>query len=175
MHVVDHQAESPVDVPPRNVLTESARISRGNVRSIETVKASELDALIIPGGFGAAKNLCDFAVKGADMDVHTEVERLIRDMHSAGKPQGFICIAPAIAAKVLGADHQVQVTIGTDPDTASSLQSMGAQHVDVLPGGIHIDENNCVVSTPAYMLGPDIASVHKGIDALVESVLARVR
>ena len=121
MHVVDHQAESPVESEPRNVLTESARIARGNVQNIEGIQAADLDALVIPGGFGAAKNLCDFAVNGPDMTVHPEVERLIRDMHAAGKPQGFICIAPALAAKVLGADHGVEMTIGNDEDAQYKL------------------------------------------------------
>ena len=173
MHVVDHQSESPSDESPRNVLKESARITRGNVLPVSSVQAADLDALVVPGGFGAAKNLCDFAVNGTDMSVHSEVARLIKDMHAAGKPQGFICIAPALAAKVLGA-HGVQLTIGTDEGTADALRSMGAHHINVEPGGIHVDEANHIVSTPAYMLGPNISAVHQGIDALVEHVMARI-
>jgi len=173
MHVVDHLAESPAEVQGRNVLIESARIARGAVQDIAGVQDEELDALIIPGGFGAAKNLCNFAVAGTDMTVNTDVERLIRAMHQAGKPQGFICIAPAIAARVLGADHQVSLTIGNDTGTAGALESMGAKHVVTEPGQIHIDETNRVVSTPAYMIGPSIAAVYEGIDALVEAVLQR--
>ena len=173
MHVVDHLAEAPVDGEQRNVLLESARIARGDVVDVSTVSADSLDALIVPGGFGAAKNLCDFAVNGPDMTVNPDVARLVREMHSAGKPQGFICIAPAIAAKVLGPDHNVELTIGTDEGTAGAINAMGAQHVDIQPGGYHIDVKNNVVSTPAYMLGPNIAKVHEGIDHLVEAVLER--
>ena len=174
MHVVDHLSESPADVQSRNVLVESARIARGAVGDIADVASDTLDALIVPGGFGAAKNLCNFAVAGTEMVVNEHLERLIREMHKAGKPQGFICIAPAIAARVLGRDHKVSLTIGNDEGTAGALESMGARHVVTQPGEIHIDEANKVVSTPAYMIGPSIAPVYEGIDALVEAVLERI-
>ncbi len=174
MHVVDHLAESPAEVEGRNVLVESARIARGAVTDIAEISSADLDALIVPGGFGAAKNLCNFAVAGADMEVNGHLEKLIREMHQAGKPQGFICIAPAIAARVLGADYQVSLTIGNDEGTAGALEAMGASHVATAPGEIHVDAKNNVVSTPAYMLGPSIAPVYEGIDALVETILERV-
>ena len=174
MHVVDHLAESPVDVPNRNVLTESARIARGDVQDLASINPADLDALIVPGGFGAAKNLCNFAVAGSDMTVNADLESLIKAMHGAQRPLGFICIAPVIAAKVLGPDHAISLTIGADADTGAALEAMGAQHVITAPGEIHIDEANQVVSTPAYMLGPSIAPVHAGIDALVEAVLSRI-
>ncbi len=173
MHVVDHLAESPVENAQRNVLLESARIARGAVVDVATIQAEDLDALIIPGGFGAAKNLCDFAVNGPAMTVNPDVARLIRQMHGAKKPQGFICIAPAIAAKVLGPDHGVELTIGTDEGTAGAITAMGARHVNIQPGEFHVDGANNVISTPAYMLGPSIAKVHEGIDGLVGAVLSR--
>ena len=107
------------------------------------------------------------------MTVDEHVANLIRACHSAGKPIGFICIAPAIAAKILGPDHKVQVTIGSDQGTADAIRAMGATHVDTKPGEIHVDETNNVVSTPAYMVGPSIAKVHAGIDHLVKTVLDR--
>lgn len=170
MHVVDHLAGAPAE-GSRNVLLESARIARGEIVDIKTVSTHDLDALVVPGGFGAAKNLCSFAVDGPDMSINPDVERVIREMHSSGKAQGFICIAPALAAKVLGADHQVEITIGNDQDTAVALERLGARHIDTVPGGVHVDLNNKVVSTPAYMLGPNIAKVHEGIDGLVAKVL----
>ncbi len=170
MHVVDHLEGEPVQ-GTRNVMLESARIARGEIVDIAEVSADQLDALILPGGFGAAKNLCTFAVDGPAMTVNADVERLVRDMHAAGKPQGFICIAPAIAAKVLGPDHGIELTIGNDADTAGALTSLGAKHVDIAPGAYHLDAPNKVVSTPAYMLGPSIALVHQGIDGLVSQVL----
>ena len=169
-HVVDHQKSEPVEgANARNVFDESARISRGNLHELGSVKAEDLDALILPGGFGAAKNLCDFAFKGTDMTVDETLSGLIQSMHGAGKPLGFICIAPAIAAKVLG-EAKPKLTIGNDPDTAAALNSFGAEHVDCPVDEIVVDDRLKVVSTPAYMLGPSIAPVAKGIDKLVEKV-----
>ncbi|MBT6176125.1 MAG: isoprenoid biosynthesis glyoxalase ElbB [Deltaproteobacteria bacterium] len=170
-HVVDHQKAEPVENSSRNVFDESARITRGNLKELGSVSADDLDALILPGGFGAAKNLSDFAFNGTDMSVDDNLEKLIRDMRAAEKPMGFICIAPAIAAKVLG-DVAPQLTIGNDPDTAAALKSMGAEHKDCPVDEIVVDERLKVVSTPAYMLGPSIAPVAKGIDKLVAKVIS---
>ena len=171
-HVVDHQKSEPVEsASARNVFDESARISRGNLHELSSVNADDLDALILPGGFGAAKNLCDFAFKGADMTVDETLATLIQNIHSAGKPLGFICIAPAIAAKVLG-EAKPKLTIGNDPDTAAAINGFGAEHVDCPVDEIVVDERLKVVSTPAYMLGPSIAPVAKGIDKLVEKVVS---
>ena len=151
----------------REVLVEAARIARGNIKDIKQVKVGELDALILPGGLGAAKNLCDFAGKGADCAVNPEVAGLIKEMHRAGKTIGFICIASVIAAKVLGA----AVTIGTDQATAATVEKMGGGHVVCAVDEIAVDEEKKVVSTPAYMLGPTISKVALGIEKLVDKVL----
>ena len=155
----------------RSVLVESARIARGNIKNIKDVKATELDGLILPGGFGAALNLCDFAVQGSKCTVNKEVQRLIEEMHKAGKPIGAICIAPALIAKVLGHKH-VKLTIGTDRGTAGTLESMGAKHVDCPVHDIVVDEANRLVSTPAYMLANSIAEAAEGIEKLVQKVVA---
>jgi enhancing lycopene biosynthesis protein 2 len=168
--VVDHLAGEPQAGEARNVLREAARLVRGQIRPLAGVQATELDALILPGGFGAAKNLCTFAVDGPRMTVDPDVERLIKAMRAAGKPMGFICIAPVIAAKVLGGAG-VTLTIGHDPGTATAIRSWGAVHVDREVEEIALDERLKVVSTPAYMLGPWIAPVAAGIDRLVEAVL----
>ena len=132
-HVVDHQKSEPVEsASARNVFDESARISRGNLHELSSVNADDLDALILPGGFGAAKNLCDFAFKGADMTVDETLATLIQNIHSAGKPLGFICIAPAIAAKVLG-EAKPKLTIGNDPDTAAAINGFGAESMWTVP------------------------------------------
>jgi enhancing lycopene biosynthesis protein 2 len=170
MHVVDHQKGEPASAERRNVLAEAARITRGGVQDVKKVSAADLDALILPGGYGAAKNLCTFATEGVKLQVNADVERLVRDMASAGKPLGFICIAPVIAAKVLGS-KKVKLTIGNDPGTAAALASLGAVHVDTPVDQIVVDERNKVVSTPAYMLGPSIAPVSAGIEKLVSAVL----
>jgi enhancing lycopene biosynthesis protein 2 len=172
MHVVDHVRSAPVEGARRNVLSESSRLVRGQIVDLASVRAAELDALVFPGGFGAAKNLCSFAVDGKAMTVLPQVERLIREVRAAGKPMGFICISPVIAARVLGSEG-VTVTVGNDRDTAEAINSWGAKHVDRRVDDIAVDEKLKVVSTPAYMLGPWIADVNAGIDRLVQAVLDR--
>ena len=170
MHVVDHLRGEAAGAESRNVLAEAARITRGAIVDVKSVKAEDLDALILPGGYGAAKNLCTFATEGVKLQVNPEVERLVRDVAAAGKPLGFICIAPVLAAKVLGA-KKVKLTIGNDPATAAVVNALGAIHVDTPVDQIVVDEKNKVVSTPAYMLGPTIAPVAAGIERLVGAVL----
>jgi len=157
----------------RNVLTESARIARGNIRNLKDVKASDIDALILPGGFGAAKNLSDFAVKGPDATVQPDVKRILQEMISAGKPIGAICIAPATVAKAL-ADKKPVVTIGTDAGTAAAIEKTGAKHQSCSVDMIHIDQKNKLVTTPAYMLGPGIKDVAVGIEKLVNQIVSMI-
>lgn len=170
LHVINHMSGEEVKGESRNVLTESARIARGNIKDIKEVSADDLDALIFPGGFGAAKNLCDFAIKGKDCTVNPEVERLIKEMHAVEKPMGFVCIAPALAAKVLG-EHGPTLTIGSDEGTAAAIEAMGGKHVVRKVDEIAVCEANKVVSTPAYMLGPNISNVASGVEKLVLKVL----
>jgi enhancing lycopene biosynthesis protein 2 len=157
----------------RNVLTEAARIARGKIEDLADVNPQDLDGLILPGGYGAAKNLCDFALKGADCTIHPEVHLLLKSMFEAKKPIGVICIAPAVLARALkGRGVQVKLTIGNDPGTAKALEAMGAKHVNCAVGDIVVDEQHKVVSTPAYMLGPSIKDVAVGIEKLVAKIVA---
>ena len=169
-HVIDHLGGKEAKGEARHVLAEAARIARGEIKDMKEIRAANLDALIFPGGFGAAKNLCDFAVKGKDCAVNAEVERLIKEMHAARKPIGFICIAPVIAARVLG-EHHPTLTIGSDEATAGAIEAMGGRHVARPVDEIAVDEENKIVSTPAYMLGPSISHVARGIEKLVHKVL----
>lgn len=157
----------------RNVLIESARIARGDIKNITEVSARDIDALILPGGFGAAKNLSDFAVKGADAKVEPDVERLIQEMIREKKPVGAICIAPATLAKAI-ADVKPEVTIGIDEATASNIEKTGAVHVKCGVDMIHVDEKNRLVTTPAYMLGPGIKEVSVGIEKLVQKIVSMI-
>jgi enhancing lycopene biosynthesis protein 2 len=175
LHVVDHKTGEPTG-ETRNALIEAARIARGAIRDLSEVHAQELDALILPGGFGAAKNLCDFAVAGAGAKVHAEVARLLREMLAAQKPIGAICIAPAVLAAVLrDAGEGGELTIGTDADTAAALESMGVRHVPCAVGETCIDRQHGIVSTPAYMLAGRISEAAAGIDKLVGEVLELAR
>jgi enhancing lycopene biosynthesis protein 2 len=169
---IDHLTKRPTG-QRRNALREAARIARGNIRDVAKAKARDLDALIFPGGFGAAKNLCTFAEKGADCTVLPEVERLILEMFEAKKPIGFLCIAPALGAKVLGKVGGAQLTIGNDPATAKGIEAMGSKHVKCDCHSIVIDSAKRVVSTPAYMLGPGVADVNAGVSKLVREILAQ--
>jgi enhancing lycopene biosynthesis protein 2 len=174
LHVINHVKGDPIAGEKRNVLIESARISRGEIKNIKDVKAADLDALIFPGGYGAAKNLSTFAVDGANCKVNPAVERLVKEVYGAKKPLGFICIAPVLAAKILG-KHQPKLTIGNDPGTAQAIEKMGGKHVVCKVDEIAIDEVNKIVTTPAYMLGPSIAAVAKGIEKCVAEVLKMMK
>jgi len=175
MHVVNHLSGEVAAGETRNVLVEAARIARGKIRDIATIRATELDALILPGGFGAAKNLCDFAVKGADCSVNPEVARLLREMVAARKPVAAVCIAPVVLSKVLGADQLPhQLTIGTDTGTAAALTSMGSQHIPCPARDFVIDRANKIVSTPAYMLAGGIAEAAEGIERCVKELLGLI-
>lgn len=153
----------------RNILAESARIARGDIKDLITFDASEYDALIFPGGFGAAKNLCTYAVDGADMEVRKDVAQAIVDMHSMNKPIGALCIAPVVVASVLA--NKVCVTIGNDASTAKDIEYMGAVHKVANETDVVIDEVNNVYTSPCYMLATHISQVYDGIEKLVSSIL----
>ena len=155
----------------RNVLVESARIARGSIRDIKEVKSADLDAIIFPGGFGAAKNLCDFALKGASASVNPEVARLLKEMAAAKKPIGAVCIAPALIAAVLGKDYSPTVTIGNDPGTAAEIDKTGAKHQACPVTEFVIDAKNKLVTSPAYMLATRVSEVAEGIDKCVREVV----
>ena len=169
-HVINHLTGEESKGETRNVLTESARIARGKIRDVLAVKASDVDALVFPGGYGAAKNLCDYAFKGPECAVNADVARLAREVHSAGKPIGVVCIAPALAARLFGDEHP-QITIGTDKNTAKDLEKMGAKHVACPVTEFVVDKERKIVSTPAYMLAQSIKEAAEGIEKLVSTVL----
>lgn len=156
----------------RNALVEAARIARGNIRNISEIKASDIDAVIFPGGYGAAKNLCNFASKGAEATVHPEVSRLIKEVAAAGKPIGAICIAPALIAAVLGKEVAPVLTIGNDAGTAAEIDKTGAKHQQCPVTEFVVDKQNKIVSTPAYMLATRISETCEGIEKCVKEVIA---
>jgi enhancing lycopene biosynthesis protein 2 len=170
---IDHLSGQPTG-GSRNVLVESARIARGNISNIAGVKAVDIDAIIFPGGFGAAKNLCDFAMKGADTSVNPEVARLLKEMAAAKKPIGAICIAPALIARVLGKEYAPQVTIGNDAGTAAAINSTGSLHVNCPVRELVIDSKNRIVTTPAYMLAGCISEAADGIEKAVKAVIGMI-
>jgi enhancing lycopene biosynthesis protein 2 len=169
-HVINHLTGELSEGESRNVLVEAARLTRGNIRPLTEARAQDFDALIVPGGFGAAKNLSDFAVNGAALQVQKDFLAFAQAMHKEGKPVGLICIAPAMAAAICGAG--VKTTIGNDADTAAAVNATGAQHCDCSVQEICIDSDKKLVTTPAYMLAQSIAEANAGISKLVDEVLA---
>ena len=170
--VVDHTMQEPVPGQVRDVLLESARIARGEIRDIVKVRSFDLDGLIFPGGFGAVKNLCTVAIDGPTAEVNPEVSRLVREMIDAGKPVGAMCIAPALVTRILGQQGvRPRVTIGTDPGTAGMIQAMGGEHVNCPVTEIIVDEELKLVTTPAYMTGHGPADIFVGITKLVRKVI----
>jgi enhancing lycopene biosynthesis protein 2 len=166
--VVDHLAGKPTG-EKRNVLVESARIARGEVKDLAGASPADFDALVLPGGFGVAKSLCSFAANGPDCEVDPSVEKLLNDVHAAGKPIGAICIAPALIAKVLGSKNPT-VTIGSDKGTAEAIETMGGTHKESPASDAVVDKENRLVTTPAYMCDAKIPEIAAGIDKLVAEV-----
>ncbi|VAW16136.1 Enhancing lycopene biosynthesis protein 2 [hydrothermal vent metagenome] len=166
-HVVNHLTGEEMD-ETRNVLVEAARIARGNIKPLDKFNAAEFDAIIFPGGFGAAKNLCSFAFDGVDCVVNPDVEKAIKAMVAAHKPVGALCISPVIIAKVLG---NVKVTIGQDAVTAQAIESLGGRHVKTTHGEVVVDEQYKVATTPCYMLDATIGQIADGAENLVKTIL----
>lgn len=170
LHVVNHISGQPMENESRNVLIEAARISRGNVLNVVDANAADYDGVIVPGGFGAAKNLSDFAVSGADMAMNAGIKGFLQALHRQNKPIGLICIAPVMAPLIFGAG--VECTIGNDLETAAMITAMGGKHVECAVTDIVVDEANKLVTTPAYMLAERISEAAEGINKLVKKVLA---
>ena len=166
-HVINHLTGKPGE-ETRNVLVESARIARGKIRNLKEFNAAEFDALLFPGGFGAAKNLSDYAFKGSEMKINADAENAISSMHAAGKPIGALCIAPVLLAKVIGG---CTVTIGNDKDSAMHIAQMNSNHTIANATGIVIDEKNKLVTTPCYMLGTRISEIYEGAGKVVGALM----
>lgn len=171
MHVVDHRTGD-VTGETRNVLTESARIARGEIADIKTAKMDDFDALVMPGGFGAAKNLSTFAVAGPDAEIDPDVVRLVGEASKAKKPIVAICISPAVLAAALKqVGSAATLTIGNDAGTAGAIEKLGSHHRDCPVDEMVVDEEHRVISTPAYMLGPGPKGVAAGIEKSIEQLM----
>ncbi len=173
--VTDHARRQPAS-ETRNVLVESARIARGRILDIARARAADFDAIALPGGYGAAKNLSTFASAGPNAKVEPGVARFLRDAFRAKKPIGAWCIAPATLALALREEQaHLKLTIGEDAGTAGALEALGARHVVCPVDGLCVDEENRIVTSPAYMYDARIADVAAGIDKAVAALLKLVR
>lgn len=170
-HVINHLTGAVSENETRNVLVESARIARGDIEDLTECHVDEWDALIVPGGFGAAKNLSTFGLKGSDCEVNDQVLAVCKAFAQANKPAGYMCIAPAMLPLIYS--KGVKGTIGNDAATAESIETMGLTHVVADVESVVIDENNNVITTPAYMLATSVNDAFKGISRLVKTVIAR--
>ena len=170
LHVINHLTGEVAEGETRNVLVESARIARGNIKPVTECDVNAFDALILPGGFGAAKNLCTFAIDGANCTFNEDVLEICEAFARAKKPAAYACIAPALAAKVYG--NQTKMTIGNDNDTANALNALGACHVDCAVDEVVVDNDAKLVTTPAYMMANSISEAHASISKMVSTVLA---
>ncbi len=169
-HVINHITGEEMD-ETRNVLVESARIARGKIRALSEFSARDFDALILPGGFGAAKNLSTFAFDGAACRVNPDVEKAVKEMASMGKPIGALCISPVILARILG---DVELTIGQDAGTAEAIEKMGATHTRTSHGEVVVDKKYKVVTTPCYMLDARIDQIGEGAENVVKAILGLI-
>ncbi len=175
--VINHATNKPTSGITRNMVVESARISRGNIAPLDKLDPLQFAGVIFPGGFGAAKNLCNFASAGPECEVLPDVARVIKAFHAARKPIGLCCIAPVLIARVLGTRKGgagVKVTIGTDEATAQAINTMGATHVPRSVTESFTDEANRVVTTPAYMFEASPWEIYQGIGKMVDGVVALV-
>lgn len=166
-HVINHLTQQPMS-ETRNMRVEAARIGRGNVLDIRDFKAEDFDAVVFPGGFGAAKSLFTYAFDGANATVREDVRKVVVDMFQAHKPIGALCISPVMVAKVLG---EVTVTVGTDAKTIEDVLSFGAKHQETTQGEVVTDKEHLIFTTPCYMLPATIKDIALCADNLIKSML----
>lgn len=169
-HVINHKNGDELE-GERDVFIEASRIARGKIIPLEKINCDELDALVLPGGFGVAKNLSSFAFEGPNATLDEQFKTILETMYAAKKPIGAICISPAVICLSLGAKG-VEVTVGDDPAVAEAIEALGAKHVVCSVDSFHCDANNKVVTTPAYMYGDaKVSDVAKGIEGCVNKTL----
>ncbi|EGQ8016216.1 isoprenoid biosynthesis glyoxalase ElbB [Vibrio alginolyticus] len=168
LHVINHLTGDEMD-ETRNVLIESARIARGNIDDVAKLNVDEYDALLLPGGFGAAKNLTDFAVSGAECSINTHVAQACRAFANAKKPAGYLCISPVIIPMIY--EQGVKGTVGNDEAVSIAFNQMGGEHTTCPVEDIVFDEKHLVLSTPAYMLAENISQAASGIEKLVSKLI----
>ncbi|MCB9356999.1 MAG: isoprenoid biosynthesis glyoxalase ElbB [Calditrichaeota bacterium] len=174
LHVVNHVTKEATS-EKRNVLTEAARIARGRIEPLEIGWLDRLDAVIFPGGFGAAKNYCDFALKGAACKINPLVESFMRKAVERQLPIGAICIAPVVLARALkGLDMHPRLTVGALSDAARAIDEFGGRHVVCPVTECVVDHELNIVSTPAFMYDARISEVEQGVDKLVDQIAALI-
>jgi enhancing lycopene biosynthesis protein 2 len=166
-HVINHLTGEEMH-EKRNVLVESARIARGNIKPLTQFKAELFDAIILPGGFGVAKNLCTWAFEGDDCSVNPDVEKAIQGMYAAKKPIGAMCIAPIILGKLFSGTN---LTTGDDKASADFIKRMGSDYTKATHGEVVMDKSRKIFTTPCYMLDADIVQIAEGTENMVREMM----
>lgn len=166
-HVINHITQQPMQ-EERNMMVEAARIVRGAIQDITAYNPKDFDALVIPGGFGVAKNLITYAFDGRKAQIRPDVEKAVRDTYENNKPIGALCIAPVLIAKIL---KQVTITVGTDPKTIADVESFGATHINTQQTEVIADKQNMIFSTPCYMLPATLKDIAACAENLIETML----
>jgi len=170
-HVINHISGNEMAAESRNVLIESARIARGDIKALAEFDVAEFDALLLPGGFGAAKNLSSLAFDGSECSVNDDLSNVVMAMVKVGKPIGALCIAPTILARILDG---AKITIGSDSDTIGAIQAMGGIHQETSHGEVVVDERLKLVTSPCYMLDASISQIAEGTENAVRALLKLV-
>ncbi len=175
-HVVDHRTGQ-ATAESRNVLTESARIARGKVLPLGQLDMARHSAIVMPGGYGAAKNLSDFAWKGADCAVDPDLLRALAKAVAQRKPIVAVCIAPAVLAAALrqAGSHAPTLTIGNDADTALAVRKLGARHEECPVDRAVVDETHRIITTPAYMYEVGPGAIGNGIELAIRKLASWLR
>lgn len=169
-HVMNHVTREPMP-ETRNMMIEAARIARGEIQDLKAYKAEDFDGLMIPGGFGAAKNLFTYAIDGVNAKVNPDVERAILETYRLKKPIGALCIAPVLLAKVLG---NITVTVGTDSQTIADVEKMGAHHINTQETEVISDRQNMIFTTPCYMLPATVSDIADSAENLIQAILENI-
>ncbi|MFB6307438.1 MAG: isoprenoid biosynthesis glyoxalase ElbB [Flavobacteriales bacterium] len=182
-HVLDHTSGEEMD-QKRNVLIESSRIARGDITPLKELNVNDVDGIMLPGGFGAAKNLTEWAFSGPEGNINQEVKRVINDAINSEKPIGAVCMGPTVVAKALqNTDHEVELTIGTTESSspydingiAQGVEATGAKAVNKEANEVQIDEKHKIFTSPCYNMEASITDVHKGIQKTVKELLSHVK
>lgn len=177
-HVVNHLTGEEMN-ESRNMMVEAARIARGNVKDIDTISISEIDALIIPGGFGSAKNLTSWAFEGSAGTIHPSVKKLILDLLNANKPLVALCVSPVVVAKALeGSGIHSKLTIGSTAEASpyditgfsQGLESVGATTEMKTVREITIDRENKIITAPCYMMDASLLEVRNNIQQAIQAL-----
>ena len=166
--VYDHYTNTKENISPSSMITEAARLVRGNITIINAVNASDYAAVIIPGGAGVIKNLSNYSTAGINFTIHPELLAFMATIVRLQIPAGFICIAPILIPKLYG--NKPKLTIGSNVELAAKIVQIGGEHCDCLANDIVIDHAQKIVSTPANMVAKNIVEVYHGIYKLVTQI-----